>query len=152
MTTTDNNNVSEIASDAVTTDINETAATIEKIDPAKVLSEYESHLAAIEALKPKLVSSLEAIIAENQAKLAQVKGKKSARVAKDGAEVREPSKAVFEEYLADTTKLDKSGMIRVRDWKSTMRPTVITFASEDPGYEVVMKGPHRLIKRASAAV
>ncbi|MEI6071525.1 MAG: hypothetical protein WCS31_07015 [Verrucomicrobiae bacterium] len=151
MSNTNTTNVSEIASDAVTTDINETAGTIETIDPAKVLSDYESALAAIEILKPKVVSSLESIIAENQAKLAHVTGKKKARAVKDGAEDRDPSKAVFEEYLEDPDKLDKEGMIRVRDWKSSMRPAVIEFAKENPDYEVVARGPHRFIKSATQA-
>jgi hypothetical protein len=144
-------NVSEVAADAASTDINETAGTIETIDPAKVLSDYESALAAIEILKPKVVSSLESIIAENQAKLAHVTGKKKARTAKDGTEDREPSKAVFEEYLGDPSKLDKAGMIRVRDWKATMRSAVIQFAKENPDYEVENRGPHRFIKRATQA-
>ncbi|MEI8122644.1 MAG: hypothetical protein WCI20_11365 [bacterium] len=87
-------------------------------------------------------------IANQQAKLDKLNGKK-ARAVKDGAEDREPSKAVFEELLADASKLDKNGMIRVRDWKTTMRPAVVKFANEDPDYVVVPRGPHRFIKRAT---
>ena len=115
------------------------------------IAEYEAHLAAAESLKTQVVKSLEDVIASHQAKLDQVLGNKKARVVKDGAEDREPSKAVFEEYFSDISKLDKEGMIRVRDWKSSMRPAVIEFAKENPGYEVVPRGPHRFIKRATQA-
>jgi len=124
--------------------VNETAV-VDKI------AEYEAHLAAAESLKTQVVKSLEDVIASHQAKLDQVLGNKKARVVKDGAEDREPSKAVFEEYLEDPDKLDKESMIRVRDWKSSMRPAVITFAKENPDYEVVARGPHRFIKHATKA-
>ena len=121
--------------------INETAV-------ADKIAQYESLLAEAEALKPVVAKTLEDAIASNQAKLDKLNGKKT-RSVKDGAEDREPSKAVFKEYLEDASKLDKNGMIRVRDWKTTMRPAVINFAKEDPDYEVVARGPHQFVKRAT---
>lgn len=112
------------------------------------IAQYESLLAEAEALKPVVAKTLEEAIASNQAKLDKLNGKK-ARVAKDGAEDREPSKAVIEDYFGNPSKLDKNGHIRVRDWKTTMRPAVIKFAKEDPGYEVVVRGPHQFVKRAT---
>ncbi|MFZ4778404.1 MAG: hypothetical protein ACOYM3_23795 [Terrimicrobiaceae bacterium] len=121
-------------------------ATVNETAVVDKITEYEAHLAAAESLKTQVVQSLEDVIASHQAKLDQVLGNKKARVVKDGAEDRDPTKAVFEEYLEDQSKLDKEGMIRVRDWKSSMRPAVIQFAKENPDYEVVDRGPYRFIK------
>ena len=146
------NNTSEAALKADLQQDQETSeGVIESTTDAKsntnVLAEYMARQEELEKMKPAVVSALQAVIASNQQALDLVTGKKKVSASKDGAETRDPSIAVFEEYLADPSKL-KDGMIKVRDWKSTMRPAVINFAKAAPGYELVINGAHKYVKLA----